>query len=126
MYKVGTAKELAQYVGKMDNDLYDAAFRVVKILDDVYGANRDVDNNDGGFALIAENIEDVELISRRYKNLESDTYEAVDIINSSSGRYILNVYFLNTNEFGINVILPLEIAPKVLLKDLPEHIMQHQ
>ena len=126
MYKVGTVNELVQYAGKMDNDLYAEAFRVVKILDDVYGANRDVCNNDGGFCLIAENFEDVELISRRYKNLESDTYEAVDIINGSSERYIVNVYFLNTNEFGINVIMPLEIAPKTLLKDLPEQVTQHK
>ena len=63
MYKIGTVKQLAQFIGKMDDCLYQEALRIVAILDYEYGADRDVENGDGGFVLVAENVQDVTLIS---------------------------------------------------------------
>ena len=119
MYKAGTIKELAQFVGKMEDCLYQEALRIVTILDFEYGAGRDVDNGDGGFVIIAENIQDVALIGQRYKNLDSNHCEAVDVFNDSRGQYI-NAYFLSNNEFGINLLMPIGIAPLELLRDLSE------
>ena len=119
MYKAGTVRELAEFNGKMDDYLYREALSIVKILDNEYGADRDVNNGDGGFVLIAENIHDVALIRERYKHIGSDICEVVDIFNSSSGRYV-NAFYLSNNEFGINVLMPIEIAPLELLRDLSE------
>jgi hypothetical protein len=125
LIKAGTVKELAQFERMIDSDLYMAALRIVKILDEVYGAERDVDNSDGGFVLIAENVQDVEAINRRYENLGRNAHEAVDAVNCESG-VLINAFFIHNNEFGVNVLMPLEIAPKALLRDLPEKITQHQ
>jgi hypothetical protein len=109
----------------MSRDLYLAALRIVKILDEVYGTDRDVDKSDGGFVLVAENVQDVEAIKRRYENLDSNSHEAVDVVKGDSG-VLVNAFFLHNNEFGVNVLLPIEIAPEALLRDLPGKAAQHQ
>jgi hypothetical protein len=122
LIKVGTVKELAQFERMINSDLYFAALCIVKILDEVYGTDRDVDNADGGFVLIAENVQDVEVIKRRYENLDRNAHEAVDIVNGESG-VLINAFFLHNNEFGVNVLMPLEIAPEALLRDLSGKVM---
>jgi hypothetical protein len=109
----------------MSRDLYSAALRIVKILDSEYGADRDVEHGDGGFVLIAENVQDLEVINRRYKDMSGNSYEAVDVVKCESGVYI-NAFFVHNNEFGVNVLMPVEIAPKSLLRDLPEQIALHR
>jgi hypothetical protein len=125
LYKAGTVKELSRFREVMNGDLYLAALRIVKILDDNYGSDRDVDNSDGGFVLVAENVRDIEIIRRGYKYLENGGYEAVDVVKSGSGIYI-NAFFLHNNEFGVNILMPIDIAPKALLRDLSEDILQRQ
>jgi hypothetical protein len=125
LIKAGTVKELAQFEKMLGRDLYLAALRIVRILDEVYGAGRDVDNGDGGFVLIAETVQDVEAIERGYGNLSGKAYEAVDAVNGDSG-VLINAFFLHNNEFGVNVLMPLEIAPRALLNDLPENVTRHQ
>jgi hypothetical protein len=99
----------------MESGLFREAFRLVRILDEVYGANRDVDHGDGGFVLIAENVQDIEHISRSYFDLTSNAYEAADIVNSDNG-VLLDVFVLRNNEFGINILMPVGIAPRNLLR----------
>ena len=125
MIKAGTTKELSQFEAMIDRDMYREALRIVNILDDVYGTDRDVDNGDGGFVLIAQNIQDVELIQEKYKYLDSHHCEVVDVFNGYSGQYI-NAFYLSNNEFGINILMPVGIAPTALLGDLSEKIRQNQ
>jgi hypothetical protein len=121
LYKVGTVKELAQFECMMNGDLYREALRIVRILDGIYGADRDVEKDDGGFVLIAENIQDIELVSQRYMRLDGDTHEAVDVLKFKSGLYV-NAFFLCNNEFGINILMPIGVAPSALLRDLHEKV----
>jgi hypothetical protein len=114
-------KELAQFEGTIDRNVYGAALRLVTMLDETYGAERDVDNGDGGFVLIAENVQDVEGIGQRYVRLYENKHEAVDVVKCERGMY-LNVLFLCNNEFGINILMPVDIAPQVLLKDVQRKI----
>ena len=117
MIKVGTARELSLFEGMLDRDVYRAVLRIVSKLDETYGADRDVDNSDGGFVLIAGNVEDISTIDRRYVKLDSNRHEAVDIVKCESRPYI-NAFFLCNNEFGINVFMPIDIAPAALLVNL--------
>jgi hypothetical protein len=43
----------------------------------------------------------------------------VDVVKCESGTYI-NTLFLCNNEFGINVFMPVEAAPEVLLRGLSQ------
>ena len=121
MIKVGTVKELSQFEKMIDIDVFRAAMRIVTILDEAYGADRDVQNNDGGFVLIAENIQDISDIGQRYVKLDNNRHEAVDVVNCEDRPYI-NVFVLCNNEFGINIFMPVDIAPHVLLRDLPQNV----
>ena len=101
--------------------MYKAALRIVTMLDETYGAGRDVDNSDGGFVIIAENIQDISLFGQRYMKLDSNRHEAVDILKGEKGQYV-NVLLLCNNEFGINIFMPIEIAPDILLRDISSKV----
>jgi hypothetical protein len=121
LFKAGTIKELAQYENMIDSNIYRSAMRIVSMLDEVYGADRDVDNGDGGFVLIADNIQDISFINQRYVKLDSNQHEAVSVVKIENGAYI-GAFFLCNNEFGINVFMPMEIAPSVLLSNLSSKV----
>ena len=106
-----------QLQGKMPVEIYLTALRIVTILDGTYGVDRDVDNGDGGFVLIAENIQDIAAISQQYVDLNANRHEVVSLVQCGKEPYI-NALFLCNNEFGINVLMPASIAPTVLLKAL--------
>jgi hypothetical protein len=122
LYKAGTVKEIQQIredAPNLPEGVYHEALRIVTTLDEVYGPDRDVDHSDGGFVLIAENVQDIELINRQYMRLGDNRHEVVDVFKCESGVHI-NAFFLLNNEFGINVLMPSNIAPHALLEDLPK------
>jgi hypothetical protein len=118
LYKAGTVKEMQKIreeaFGPPD-EVYHEALRLVKILDEVYGADRDVDHSDGGFVLIAENVQDLAALQRQYVELDMSRYEVVSVVQCAVQPW-LNALCLCNNEFGINVLMPVLIAPSVLLK----------
>jgi hypothetical protein len=117
LYKAGTLKEMEQIVGKIPNlpeEVYREVLRIVKTLEEVYGADRDVGQSDGGFVLVAENLEDLRLINRQYIDIDKNRHEVVGVVKSASKTYI-NAFFLCHNEFGINIFMPIDIAPPQLL-----------
>jgi hypothetical protein len=119
LLKAGTVKELSRFEETIDRDVYRSVLRIVTMLDETYGAGRDVDGGDGGFVLIAENLQDVSLIGQRYVRLDGGRNETVDVVKGESGMYI-NAFFLCNNEFGINVFMPVGIAPQILLSELSQ------
>ena len=102
----------------MPVEVYLTALRIVTILDGTYGADRDVDHGDGGFVLVVENVQDLAAVSQQYVDLNANRHEAVSLVQCEKEPY-LNALFLSNNEFGINILMPLNIAPRVLLRDLP-------
>ena len=119
MYKAGTVEELSHFEALIDRDVYREALRIVTMLDDEYGPDRDIDNDDGGFVLIVENVQDISDIGERYMKLDNRRHEAVDVVKCWNKPYI-NAFFLSNNEYGINVFVPIDIAPAVLLADLSQ------
>ena len=117
MLKAGTVKEIHQLQGKMPVEIYLTALRIVTILDDTYGADRDVNNSDGGFVLIVENVQDLELFGQQYVELEANRHEAVSVVQCKSKPWF-NIFFLCNNEFGINVLMPMSIAPNIIVEEL--------
>ena len=113
MYKAGTVKEMLQIHGKVPEEIYLEVLRIVTILDNTYGADRDVDNRDGGFVLVAENVHDLALVNQQYVDVLSNRHEAVSVVQCGRNNW-LNIFFLCNNEFGINVFMPLPIAPNVI------------
>jgi hypothetical protein len=120
LYKAGTVKEMQKIredASGLPEEVYREVLRIVKILDEAYGADRDVEHGDGGFVLIAENIQDLASINRQYVDLDSNQQEVVSVVQCARESY-LNALFLCNNEFGINVFFPVSIAPSTLLRAL--------
>ena len=68
LHKAGSVKELEQIRQNspdLPEEIYREALRLVKMLDEIYGADRDVNNGDGGFVLVAENVQDLALVNQQ-------------------------------------------------------------
>ena len=124
MFKFGTVKELSQFEGKIESDVYLAALRIVKILDDTYGADREVDNGDGGFVLVVENVQDLAAVSRQYIEVDANRHEAVSVVKCEKEAYI-SAFFIFNNEFGVDVFMPMSIAPKSIIETLKKDKKSH-
>jgi len=61
LYKIGTVTELENLdIGDMiPQEVYQEAYRIAKMLDENFGDDRNVDEDDGGFVLIIEKEEDL-------------------------------------------------------------------
>ena len=86
--------------------------RLVQLLNDHYGFNRDVDNEDGGFvALLLPEDESVDIGSLHLKLLEEfhlciDTEEMETLLCKSGKWEWHSDLYMVTNEYGITVIYP--------------------
>ena len=116
LYKFGTKKEIEEIKGKIPDVLYQTALNIVKALDENYGADRGEDE-DGGFVLVLENVQDIKEAADWHIRLDKGNHEHVNLVKCEDGDYI-NALFLMNNEFGVNVFLAKDIALKILLDDL--------
>ena len=105
MLKAGTKKEAETIRGKVPDEVYREIFHIADILESIYGKDRDIDKNDGGFILVAEDREDLKHFSSRYIDLKKRLHEVSQAIPSSEEVY-LNLLFLCNNEYGINLFAP--------------------
>jgi hypothetical protein len=120
MFKAGTVTELEslELRGKIPEEVYREALRVVAYLDDTFGAERDIDFDDGGFVVIAENKSDLESFARNHVELESPTLEYVELVPTEKESY-LNIFFLvNEYESGVTLFVPMSIAPEKFLREV--------
>jgi hypothetical protein len=119
MFKAGTVKEL-EALGleeKLPEEIYQEVLRVVTYLDDTFGAERDVEFDDGGYVCVAQNQEDIDYFDKNCVELESRALESVDIVRSKKEVY-LNVFFLvNEYESGVSLFVPILIAPDRFFKE---------
>lgn len=99
MMILGTLKDLDEaYIG--DWDLNMALHNYLSVLDENYGQNRNVYEDDGGFAIIIEDEQQLQEASV-YVNLETDIYEYMEEINEN---YICMLKLCN-NEFSIMIYI---------------------
>lgn len=112
--KIWTAKQLSMVQelvkdGRIPKAVADESLRVVSILDEYYGTERNVDNDDGGYLLIyTECIEDNREIQRfldKYR-VRLDDMELDDTICTGDGVTWKSALYLVTNDYGITLIYP--------------------
>jgi hypothetical protein len=122
LYKAGTVAGLEKLnIGdRVSEEVYQEALRIVTMLDNTFGADRDIDFDDGGYVTIAEKKEDLDYFAQNCVELESPTLEYVELIQSEKAPY-LNVFFLvNEYAFGITLLVPMSIAPERFLQEISE------
>lgn len=95
--------------GRIPKAVADETLRVVSILDEYYGSERNVDNDDGGYLLIyTDCIEDNREIQRFLDNyqIRLDDMELDDTLCTDDGITWKSVLYLVSNDYGITLIYP--------------------
>lgn len=107
-------------IKEMPQELQEAILKIVTTLDLEYGANRNKYEDDGGYVIIIESKEDFEeLKSKNDIDCNDIIPEYVDKITCSSGEVYTNSLILCSNEFGISLIIPMELT----LQNLKDYII---
>ena len=84
----------------------------IKILNENYGEDRDVDNDLGGYVLVAENIVDIEILNQ--DKLQGLIPEYTDIIECREGVNWTSSLFLISSDVAIVVVTPEELSKFLL------------
>ncbi|AVQ37751.1 hypothetical protein C7M56_03260 [Clostridium botulinum] len=88
---------------------------ILQILDIEYGANRNKYKDDGGYVIIVEKKEDFKKIKNKtYINCDDVIAEYVDKIVCRNGKIYTSSLILCNNDYGITLIVPLELTPQNL------------
>lgn len=90
---------------------------MVTLLDGAFGAERDIDFEDGGFIVIAQTREDLDCFSRDPVALDSPALEYVEPVPSTMKLYLNAFFLVNQYAQGISLFVPASIAPESLLKE---------
>lgn len=101
-------KELMDYPIEVINSMSE----IIEILDDNYGANRNVDNDLGGYILIAENIVVIEMLKQ--DSLRGLLPEYTDVIEISNGENYTSSLYLLSSDFSIVVVCTEELSKFLL------------
>ena len=114
LYRIGTVKEMRPLYDKFHEDVIAQLYHCTKVLDDIYGAERDYLQS-GGYSLIAETTDDLSGI-REIIDFDTHPCEWADRLD---GDYLSALYLLN-DDFSVVVFMPVAIAPPTLLNELED------
>ena len=109
IYSKEQLKQLKEYPIEVINRIFEA----IEILDNNYGANRNVDSDLGGYILIAENIVDIEVLKQ--DKLQGLVPEYTDVIEVVNGENYTSSLYVISSDYAIVVITTEEIS-KLLLE----------
>lgn len=101
-------KELRDYPIEVINSI----FETIEILDDNYGANRDIDKDLGGYILIAENIVVIEMLKQ--DKLQELVPEYTDEIEVSNRENYTSTLYLLSSDYAIVVVTTEELSKSLL------------
>ena len=92
---------------------------ILEILDSEYGADRDKYADNGGYVVVIESIEDFKQIQEKINiNVNDVIVEYVDKIVCDDGKVYTNSLVLCNSDYSISLIIPFEIMPENLLKQM--------
>ncbi|MDB2102351.1 hypothetical protein PMW00_04870 [Clostridium paraputrificum] len=108
LYLQEQLEELNQY----SSEVIESINKIIQILNESYGVNRNVDNELGGYILIAENSVDIEILKQ--DKLQGLIPEYTDIIECSGGVNWTSSLFLLSSDFSIVVVTTEELSKFLL------------
>ncbi|EQB4339158.1 hypothetical protein ACYJ2U_000415 [Clostridium botulinum] len=99
----------------MPQEIQEAVKGILEVLDAEYGANRNKYEDDGGYVVVVEKKEDFKEIKNKvYIDCDDAIAEYVDKIVCSNGKVYTSSLILCNNDYGITLIVPLELTPQNL------------
>ena len=100
-------------VNNIPSEVIESIKVTIDILNENYGANRDIEADLGGYVVMAENIVDIEILKQ--DKLQGLIPEYTDIIECSEGVNWTSLLFLLSIDYAIVVVTTEELS-KFLLK----------
>ncbi|MEO2506411.1 hypothetical protein ABHA01_01330 [Clostridium paraputrificum] len=110
MRKVSKVNDLIEM--KLEVNVISIIKEQLNILDENYGADRDINNDLGGYVLIAENILDIQIVKQ--DKLKDSIPEYTDIIKCSEGVNWTSSLFLISSDYSIVVVTTEELSKFLL------------
>ena len=108
IYLKNQLKELKEYPIEVINSIYET----IDVLNENYGADRDIETDLGGYVVIAENIVDIEILKQG--KLQGLVPEYTDIIECSEGVNWTSSLFLLSSDYAIIVVTTEELSKFLL------------
>ncbi|WP_242976801.1 hypothetical protein [Clostridium sp. 3-3] len=100
-------------------EVQDVIKGILEILDSEYGTDKDKYVDDGGYVIVVESIEDFKEIQKKTNIDVNDVIvEYVDKILCADGKVYTNSLVLCNNDYSIPLIMPFEIMPDNVLKQM--------
>lgn len=99
-------------VNNIPSEVIESIKVIINILDENYGTDRDIEDDLGGYIIIAENIVDIEILKQ--DKLKGLVAEYTDIIECSEGVNWTSSLFLLSSDFLIVVITTEELSKFIL------------
>ena len=112
MKKVYKENQLLE-VNNIPSEVIESIKITIDILNENYGADRDVESDLGGYVFIAENIVDIEILKQ--DKLQGLVPEYTDVIEVMNGENYTSSLYLLSSDFAIVVVTTEELS-KFLLK----------
>ncbi|MDU4318690.1 MULTISPECIES: hypothetical protein [Clostridium] len=108
IYSNEQLEELRDYPAEVINSISET----IDILNENYGANRDINNDLGGYVVVTENILDIEMLNQ--DKLQSLIPEYTDRIECSEGVNWTSSLFLLSSDYSIIVVTTEELSKFIL------------
>ena len=111
MKKIYKKNQLLE-VNNIPSEVIESMKVTIAILNESYGANRNIEADLGGYVVIAENIVDIEILKQG--KLQGLVPEYTDIIECSEGVNWTSSLFLLSSDFSIVVVTTEELSKFLL------------
>ena len=103
MIKIGTVKEMDK-IKTLPIKVVEAIKDSLVILDEAYGAKRNIEGDLGGFILVIENKKDIEAVKKMNLDIYKDIPEYVDKMLISSEEMWVKALFLLSNDYAVVIV----------------------
>ena len=114
IFKFGTRKDFQRHRAEMPDEVFSHLQYSIDLLDENYGANRDIDHDDGGFVLLFTHAEDLAHIrSSTGIDFACHSPEWVDRINTATEDFAAALYLIS-NDFGIILSAPVHLLSQLM------------
>lgn len=114
MKKLGYVKDIEQ-LADVPEEIAELIKGYLRILETVYGADRNIDNSDGGYVVWLEEGDSLEMLQEIDLDVEELTAEYTEIVALENGDKFSNTFVVFNNEFAVNLIMPISMTPKHFL-----------
>ena len=111
MKKIYKKNQLLE-VNNIPTEVIERMKEIIDILNENYGANRDIESDLGGYVVIAENIIDIEILKK--DKLQVLVAEYTDVIEVMNGENYTSSLYLLSSDFSIVVVTTEELSKFLL------------